>query len=66
MIKPTTIEQMEQIAREEADGCCNTKIRGVWLEVKDLSDRARKQKFQYQWGKNIVSREIAINVLATA
>lgn len=61
MIKQTpkvSIDDMEETAKNEDDGCCNKKIRGEWLEV-----QYRLGPFFYKWGKNWVSREVAENVL---
>lgn len=55
------METMEASAKGEEDGCYNVKIRQHWLEVESLLDGT----FRYRWGKNIVSREHAVNVLAT-
>lgn len=56
-----TISEMEQKAKNEADGSWSKKIRGEWLEVQE-----RHGPFFYKWGKNWVSREVAENVLKTA
>lgn len=50
---------MEETARQEADGCCNKKIRGEWLEVQFEQNVG----FRYKWGKNYVSSEVAKRVL---
>lgn len=63
---PITIDDMEETARNEADGCCNKKIRGHWLEVIYYAPRGPVDGyFRYVWGKNVVGRQEAINVLAS-
>jgi hypothetical protein len=54
------IDDMEESAKQEADGCWNIKIRGKWLEV-----RYTGTKFIYCWDNNNIKREDAINILAT-
>lgn len=59
--KFTTIEQMEAASKNEDDGAVYKQIRGEWLEV--MTDG---KVFTYRWGKNSVTRDVAINILTTA
>lgn len=57
----SSIAAMEQTAREEAEQDCSIKIRGQWLCVTLIEDG----KFHYQWGKNLVTRNTAIEIHKT-
>lgn len=59
-----SIEGMEATAKSMEDDCCNARIRGEWLEVKWVAEHGLGS-FMYRWGKNLVSREEAVAVLAT-
>ena len=58
---PLTIDDLEETAKQESDGGAGLRIRGEWLEVEYMLD----ETFRYLWGKNIVSRDVVINVLAS-
>lgn len=58
----SSIDAMEATARHEADGMCAVKIRDHWLEVRYVES---SRNFRYQWGKNLISREEAANILKT-
>ena len=62
MWQTDTIEQMEATAKSEFDQNCNRKIRGEWLEVIWVNVTIIHH-FEYKWGKNFVSREVAKRVL---
>ena len=66
MLSLKTIEDMEANARQEADGSSNKRIRDEWLEVRFVNGYVAKYPFTYKWGKNMVSRNDAKAVLATA
>lgn len=55
-----SIEGMEDTATRWADGSCNLKIRGEWLEV--VWDG---KSFKYKWGKNFIPRQTAVEVHST-
>ncbi len=54
------IKEMEELAKNEEDGCWNEKVDDHWLEVEYMLDG----NFRYRWGKNIINRELAINILS--
>lgn len=58
---PISVDDMEETAKQENDGGAGLRIRGEWLEVEYMLD----ETFRYRWGKNIVSREVVISVLAS-
>lgn len=60
----TNIDDMEETAKNEANGSCCKRIHGVWLEVICIGNLA--PGFKYKWGKNWVTRQVAINVLESA
>lgn len=53
-----SIEGMEQTAREEADQDCSKKIGNYYLCVTWTGG----DNFTYQWGKNFITRDAAVNV----
>lgn len=53
-----TIEGMEQTAKEEQMQDCSVKVNGTWLCVTVSAD-----SITYQYGKNFVSRNQAIEIL---
>lgn len=61
-----TLEQMESVASEAFDSIARRTIRGQTLAVERCIGRDNKYRFEYTWGKNIVPREVAANVLWTA
>lgn len=62
----TTIDQMEAKASEAEDSMCSKNIRGQWLSVERCLDKNEKYYYEYKWGRNVVPREVAVNVIATA
>lgn len=58
-----TIEQMEETAKNEADGSCSKRIRGEYLEVRYVRPSKR---YVYVWGKNYVERSTAKNIVDSA
>ena len=62
MWNTSSIEGMEQTAKNEASGDCNKKIRGEWLEVTYIEPN----KWNYKWGMNFVSRNVAQSIIDTA
>lgn len=53
-----SIEGMEQTAKGEESQDCSVKVNGTWLCVTAGSD-----SITYQYGKNFISRNQAIEVL---
>jgi hypothetical protein len=59
-----TIEQAEAIAANDSYSQCKRTIRGQVLRVERFLSRDG-YRFEYQWGKNMVPRDVAASVLAT-
>lgn len=59
-----SVDDMEQRAIEEEDNCYYVEIREEWLMV-HYWPNARGSKFVYRWGKNKVTRDVAITILAS-
>lgn len=63
----TSVDAMERTASAEADGYCAKCIRGMWLSV-TVTHRGEQtgDSYSYALGKQIVTREVASRVIATA
>lgn len=55
-----TVEDMERIARGEADGCCSKRLQGKWLEAwyDDALD-----EFTWRFGQKQITRQQAQSLL---
>lgn len=56
----SSLEVMEKTAKGQADFTCSKKFGDHWLEVRWMVECGHW--FRYQWGKNLVSRQVAKNV----
>lgn len=57
MWKTNTIEEMEETAKEQADGWSSKRIKGQWLGVHWTGS-----EYRYFWGQHQVRREVAERV----
>lgn len=59
-----TIEGMENTCREEAEGDCNKKVNGLWLQVILYAATSDQDKyFAYLYNDKRISREKAVELL---
>ena len=57
-----SLSEMEERAKSEDERNWSVKIRGYFLEV----SVDKKGGFSYHWGKNLVTRETAFDIFASA
>lgn len=56
---PISIDDLEETAKQETDGCTSYRIKGKDLEIEYMLD----ETFRYRYNKQIVSRDDAIDML---
>ncbi len=61
-----TLADMEKKASDAFDSRAIRLIRGQPLVVERCLNAKNTYYFEYKWGKNVVSRDVAQNVLVTA
>lgn len=61
-----TIEDMELKAQNEFDSIASKRIRNEWLSVERIYVGNGKYRYEYKWGKNVVPRDRAATIIASA